>query len=59
MSKKLTFAEEIKIQIVDNSVEDMDGDLIVQEERFKKLQKDIIEVVQNWLHNAADGLKEE
>ena len=57
MSKKLTFAEEIKIQIVDNSVEDMDGDLIVQEERFKKLQKDIIEVVQNWLHNAADGLK--
>ena len=58
MSKKLTFAEEIKIQIVDNSVEDMDGDLIVQEESFGELRRDIIEVVQNLLNNMAKSLKE-
>jgi len=58
MSKKLTFAEEIKIQIMDNSVEDNDGDLIVQEESFGELRRDIIEVVQNLLNNMAKSLKE-
>ena len=58
MSKKLTFAEEIKIQIMDNSVEDSDGDLIVQEESFGELRRDIIEVVQNLLNNMAESLKE-
>ena len=55
---ELTFAEEIKIQIMDNSVEDSDGDLIVQEESFGELRRDIIEVVQNLLNNMAKSFKE-
>jgi len=49
MAKELDFEEDVRILILDTSVETNNGDYVIYEEKFEELRKGILELVGNWL----------